>query len=191
MPLSASAENFTLRTAISCPSIPKNEKVDKAQTTAWNAKSLLQLKDQVFGNDKRYSPSMDQKGNAIFEGRPSKGFFIRPHANRTLLKQMEESQGISDDHGFLQWNVPVFALVESRRFHGMNLYKNPSLMQFGFQNRVDPYTAHQNIAMYLSGVLGTGEKETITVDDKSLLYTKGFDHKSFKKEPTKRKHRNH
>ncbi|MET4695309.1 hypothetical protein [Endozoicomonas lisbonensis] len=169
------------------PADPLISRVRPKSATAWSTKSLFALKQSIFDSDKRFTRKAAEKGDAVFEGERHKGYFISRRLTRKLMEQMEQSQGIPDDEPFRQWGVPVFALIKGR-FDDFVLFKNPSLMQLGFQTRVDPYTAHQSIAQYLSGVLGVGEKSTITVDDSSLLFAKGFNQRSFKKEPTKRKH---
>lgn len=57
---------------------------------------------------------------------------------------------------------------------------NPILKEFKFYRAVDTYTAFQEIAMYISGVIGTGENNTITISDKDMRDAKGFDDWSFK-----------
>lgn len=44
--------------------------------------------------------------------------------------------------------------------------------------------------MYLSGVLGCCEKETVDISDESQKYKKGFDDKSFKHRGGKKPRRN-
>ena len=52
---------------------------------------------------------------------------------------------------------------------------------------MDTFTAFQEIQMYISGVLGTGEKEIIEVEDKYKIPQHGFNKWSFRREPTKKK----
>lgn len=63
---------------------------------------------------------------------------------------------------------------------------NPVLKDLKFQRMVDPYTAYQEISMFIGGVLGMGEPETIDISDLDLIEQKGFDKKwSFRKLPEK------
>lgn len=64
---------------------------------------------------------------------------------------------------------------------------NPILKDYEFYKIFDTFTAFQEIQMFVSGVLGTNEKETIEVDDKYKIGQHGFDKWSFRKEPTKNK----
>lgn len=71
------------------------------------------------------------------------------------------------------------------------VYANPILRTLNFQRVVDPYTAFQEISMFLGGVLGNIERDTVKItDDKILRDSKGFDDQSFKTgSPGKKKNR--
>ena len=47
--------------------------------------------------------------------------------------------------------------------------------------KLDAYGIYQEIEMYMGGVLGSQEKETIEISDKDKRDSKGFDNYSFKK----------
>ena len=68
-----------------------------------------------------------------------------------------------------------------------NVVLNPCLKDFGFQRVIDPYTAFQEISMFISGVLGGIEKDTINISDTDMRDAKGFNDMSFKKYPTKKR----
>ena len=57
---------------------------------------------------------------------------------------------------------------------------NPMLKPFGFQSIVDPFTAFQELSMYVSGVLGSTGVDMIQVSDEDMKYKKGFHDMSFK-----------
>lgn len=59
-------------------------------------------------------------------------------------------------------------------------YLEPVLKDFQFYRAVPTYTAFQEISMYISGVIGVGEKETITISDEDMRDAKGFNEWSFK-----------
>lgn len=64
---------------------------------------------------------------------------------------------------------------------------NPELRQYGIQSLIDPATLNQEISMFISGVLGNNEKETINISDKDKIIGKGFDYvSSFRKEKSKK-----
>ena len=87
-------------------------------------------------------------------------------------------------------NAPVFA-IDLRDKYSMygrekQLTVNPELATLQFYKMFDPFSAYQEIAMFLSGVLGWPENATVQISDKDMRDAKGFDDWSFKTLPTKR-----
>lgn len=69
-----------------------------------------------------------------------------------------------------------------------NLILNPPLKPLNFMTVVEPFTAFQELEMYISGVLGSPEKPMIQISEKDKLISHGMDPKyGFRKMPTKRK----
>jgi hypothetical protein len=106
-----------------------------------------------------------------------------------------EISKINDVESFIINKTPIITIVENfdrGKFHKV-VYKNSCLKDFNFQKIKDPYTAFQEISMFISGVLGQEDKETIQISDEDMRDKKGFDSKSFKtvisKKP-RRKNRN-
>jgi hypothetical protein len=59
---------------------------------------------------------------------------------------------------------------------------NPCLKDYQFHKIVDPYTAFQELQMYISGVLSTGDKNPQKpISDELKAQSKGFDEWSFRK----------
>lgn len=92
---------------------------------------------------------------------------------------------ISDDI-FFELNSPVFIITRKRHSKEYQLTVNSSLKERGFQKIFNPFQAYQEIEMYLGGVLGQTEINTVGISDEDLKHQKGFDKWSFKKMPTKR-----
>ena len=63
---------------------------------------------------------------------------------------------------------------------------NPILKDYEFYKIFDTFTTFQEIQMFMSGVLGMGEKEIVEVEDKYKIAQHGFDKWSFRKEPQKK-----
>lgn len=64
------------------------------------------------------------------------------------------------------------------------LVRNPRLEDLNFVERVDPFTAFQEINMYISGVLGQSDRPMVKLTDKDILTKHGFDPKwGFRKMP--------
>jgi len=64
---------------------------------------------------------------------------------------------------------------------------NPRLKNLDFQTVMGSYDTFQAIEQFISGVLGNTEKDTVEISDKDQLYKKGFDDRSFKKDPGQKK----
>jgi len=93
---------------------------------------------------------------------------------------------------FRRYNTPIFVYDYDyyySKYGGVipKFYVNPRLKDFEFYKVFDTFTAFQEIQMFISGVLGSGEKEIVEVEDKHKISQHGFDKWSFRKEPTKKK----
>lgn len=90
---------------------------------------------------------------------------------------------------FVEHNTPIFAVgyentlhdlkytIDNRGRNYLGVSLNPTLSKFQFQKVIDPYTAFQEISMYISGVLGVGKPDLIEVSDKTKIEKAGFDNK--------------
>jgi len=82
---------------------------------------------------------------------------------------------------FFKYNVPYFIIRDSNRYKG-NLTLNPNLQKYQFYKVKDAYTAFQDIAMFIGGVLPRVGHEMIEVSNNDLIVKRGFDLKwSFRK----------
>lgn len=80
---------------------------------------------------------------------------------------------------FEEEHCPVF--VYKGGGNGMVFSLNERLADYDFFKKKDAPSCFQEIFMYLSGVLGNKEKETLNVDDKTRIQQRGFDKWSFRK----------
>lgn len=69
----------------------------------------------------------------------------------------------------------------------VSVVKNPILKHMQFNKVLDAATAHQEISMYVCGVLGNPEKDVVQISDHDMRDSKGFDNKSFKHRESKKK----
>ena len=94
---------------------------------------------------------------------------------------------------FQQFKVPIFCSknLVTENYDSNDRQKiilNPSLKPFEFAKVIDPFVAFQEIEMYLSGVLGIGEREVVDISDRDRLQGHGFDNTwSFRRENHPRK----
>jgi hypothetical protein len=81
---------------------------------------------------------------------------------------------------FVKYHTPSFILLPYRYEYDVKLVVNPVLKDYDFIRVVDPYTAFQEVSMFLGGVLGVGAPETVTVSDKTKAIKHGMDNTSFR-----------
>jgi len=96
------------------------------------------------------------------------------------------------DQVHLDWNAPVIVIGHipgkwSRRKEGCVL--NPCLKDLGFQKLVDPFTAYQELDMYLGNNMANQMDPTTTRTQEDIRDSKGFDKWSFKNPSPGRKKR--
>ena len=121
-----------------------------------------------------------------FYEKPKKEYFVnfRKHTCESFFAGEYTPKSVYEI--FYDHKVPVFVFFDTKRC--INLYKpelgdynlnlNPLLKDFSFQKVMDAVTCNQEIQMYISGVLGVGEKETVVPSDKSKIVKAGFDVKT-------------
>lgn len=93
--------------------------------------------------------------------------------------------GLPYDSIFVEKKVPYF-YAKPRYLYNLDVSEfvvtelNPILSDYKFVKKFDPVTAFQEISMFLGGVLGTNENETVEIDEKYRLQQHGFDKMSFR-----------
>lgn len=103
---------------------------------------------------------------------------------------------------FIDYHIPVFVFdwgtsipadlnVKDERGNIPYFITNPKLSGYEFFKIFNPFLTFQEIQMFLQGVLGSLEKELITVSEKDRVKQHGFDKWSFRNpDPPKRKQKN-
>jgi len=88
---------------------------------------------------------------------------------------------------FFRHRCPIFIIesLDKRRIE-YNLILHPNLFKRNFQREIDPYTAFQELSMFISGRLGVGEPVTVNISNEAMIEKKGFDKWSFRTMPTKK-----
>lgn len=91
-------------------------------------------------------------------------------------------------------NAPIFIISAFRddevRYMSWKtrVQKNPILSDYNFAAVKDPYSAYQELDMFISGVMGGKSPVVVNISDDDMKQQKGFGHKyAFKTEPTKRR----
>lgn len=136
---------------------------------------------------KSYLPHKLPKWQRRFTRKRNWGSLFRSDfTQETVAEAFDEVAKINVDEVFRSTMSPIF-LVHFSNFStfGINTKEieveyNVKLDNLEYQRIVDPYTAFQEIAMYRSGVLGTGEPNMVTISDEHKRDAHGFDKRSFK-----------
>jgi hypothetical protein len=98
------------------------------------------------------------------------------------MKQFYFDWNFLDNEVFLQYKCPTWIVELGRNRTGLI---NPKLKDYGFERIKDPFTAFQEISMYLSNIL-VEQKEVVKIEDKFRIEQHGFDPKiSFRQEKKK------
>ena len=165
------------------------------QTEVWNYMRTDYIKEIVWDTDgiiafmgkHKLETSLDRFSDMK---KPSKTFRrFTSYGNKQYKKfhmsEMDEVFNMFQDNKvlqdwFVQYHTPVFKLVPARYDYDVNLILNPVLKDCDFIRVVDPYTAFQEISMFLGGVLGVGTPEIVEVSDKTKAYKHGMDSTSFR-----------
>lgn len=87
---------------------------------------------------------------------------------------------------FREHNVPIF-LFDPSLYRGadMKIILNPILRKYEFARIFDPYSAFQEVSMYVGGVLNGQTRPVPDMPDDVLAEAKGFDRWSFRKPPSR------
>lgn len=79
----------------------------------------------------------------------------------------------------VKFKVPYFVLTNGSH-NEKKLIFVPELKKYGFQKVKDPYTAYQDLSMFLGGVIPRQLPETVEVSDADRIKQHGFDKLSFR-----------
>lgn len=90
---------------------------------------------------------------------------------------------------FALYNTPCFVVRPDSvdEFRSKTIIElNPCLKDYEFPRIVDPYTAYQELNMFIGGVLRRPEQPMIAISDKDKAHKRGFDKWSFRRPPRKK-----
>lgn len=114
----------------------------------------------------------------------------RPGTHETLFTALPK---VDWDSIHARENAPILTIVlppKKREYYGSKgqtvnyiILKNPQLSQVQFQNVIDPWTAYQELSMYMGGIMANHGKPMVQLTDKDVHAKHGFDKWSFRKMP--------
>lgn len=125
----------------------------------------------------KFVQSLDELGSDVLNQRSWYGGKRLRDNTKEYFNQRHSEDRIRDIH--FETKSPVLVITQDRRAK-REVTINPILKPFGFQSVVDPFTAFQELSMYVSGVLGSEGVDMIQVSDETMKYKKGFHDMSFK-----------
>jgi hypothetical protein len=121
------------------------------------------IDNHYYTNDRNFFDSQP-KGRAEFD---------------KLKKTIDFLSGLDILQYFIDNKVPYFVYTVNSRNH-RTLHHIPVLKDYDFQKVIDPYTAMQELSMFLGGVIPRQVPELIQVADKDRIAQHGFNKQSFR-----------
>lgn len=112
--------------------------------------------------------------------------FLDPTTRRALelgFQKQKEHYYANKTSLFTEYNCPIFVIDPPRN----QIHINCLLKPWEFYKVFDPYTAYQEVSMFVGGVLLSHVNPVPDIPDDTMRDIKGFDKWSFRKEPTKKK----
>ena len=137
--------------------------------------------EYFFGNfDKLHElvfldPKMQVVRDSLFEV----SRFSRKNDYTRLLEAYNVLSEYASDEPFIRHNSPYFSITYGR-YRDATMTLCPRLADFKFYKVKDPFTAFQEISMYLGGVIPRQVPEMINISDKDRIAQHGFDKLSFR-----------
>ncbi len=96
--------------------------------------------------------------------------------NRTTWRLYKQEATLTvPDSVFMYFKAPIILRTE------YELILNPRLNQYNFMTQVDPYTAYQELSMYIGNNLATQMDPDVNISDKVRAESKGFNEWSFRR----------
>ena len=129
--------------------------------------------------DKFVSAYFNKFDKASYFGEKNNKYNQYKYTRGNLKIQFEEHKYSYYKSLFREYNTPIFAVVPFDR----RIYINPLLRPYHFYKVMDPYTAFQEISMYVGGVLLAPTKPIPVMSDSIKIQSRGFDKYSFRKPP--------
>lgn len=121
---------------------------------------------------------------AAAKGQPAMLAFLEKRIKAGTLHAGLQAQ-VPNQEWLIEHNAPI--LVCDPHAYGAYLTRNARLDELEFYKVFNAVQTYQELDMYLSGVLAAENKPMVEISDKIRVLQHGFDCRSFRKDPTKRK----
>ncbi|MFW9872257.1 MAG: hypothetical protein ACFFG0_04070 [Candidatus Thorarchaeota archaeon] len=76
---------------------------------------------------------------------------------------------------------PILLIEKSSPYKSIKTTVNPILKDINFYRIIDPFTAYQNLSMFIGGILPRQSTPTVEISDEDMVIKKGFNKWSFRK----------
>ena len=86
---------------------------------------------------------------------------------------------------FFKHNLVSFVYERHLGYRGVSVTLNPVLNDYNFQRRIDGITAFQEISMHVASLHSANARQPEPITDELRALSKGFDKRSFRKEPSR------
>jgi hypothetical protein len=149
---------------------------------AYPCYSLHEVSAFVQGNEKKIPPYMRRWYQSYFDKKQYLNLF-----NEIVVREIFHTFKTVKSNVFEQEKCPIF-LISSRDHHRTwDLTINPQLSSIDFMRIKDPFTAYQEIRMFLDN-MAYPEKPIPQLSNEDLAHSKGHGDKySFRRPPTEKK----
>lgn len=104
--------------------------------------------------------------------RPTLNRYSWNHYLESLKEKPEKHRVSPDAHRF--FGAPIMVSLENA------VITNPALKDYNFAGQIDPYTAYQEIDMFISNTFIEREKSDLKMSEKLKVHSKGMDEWSFR-----------
>jgi len=149
------------------------------EVTAPDGSKSRSISDECYRDFKKQFEAKRQVTKKEYVFRRSVHKFTREWFEEFVARHGAGKQASLDF--FFELNAPVFVwLPQNRNNTPEKIVVNPCLKDYRFQSLVDPFTAWQELSMFLGGVLQRPENRMVAISDEIRRDKKGFDDRSFK-----------
>lgn len=114
-------------------------------------------------------------------------YYRRTFIKENVEKAFKKYSGKTSTNLNLTYKTPVIAIHYDDNYKEIQVISNPVLRKYDFVRVFDPYTAFQEISMYIGGVITNKELPMPEFSEKIKVAQHGFDKWSFRRMPGDKK----
>lgn len=166
---------------------PIRSSTDTVEGTVWNSDQIAAILAKIDKDDYiEFNRNKERKN--------SRWYFRRSFTREKIDALFALNGQETDVEGHQFYKAPVIAGHTQYNPWNLELQAtkceiNPCLADLEFYKVMDPYTAWQQLSMFIPGVLGSSDPNTIEIDDKLRAEAHGMDNWSFRRKSHQRKGR--